>query len=198
MTRGSMILIMAIGGCYESVAPDRPDAGTTTDTAASGRISTTRDTDGTYTTRVDATSMTAWVHGDVETGAEIADTGAWDLRFQRFHISVNGGASGSGGVMVAPVTGVSFAQMTAPPTTGWISDAPDGDDANNDPDYAFEQGDGWYEYNPTTHKLTPRPLVWAIQTNGGSTIKLEITRYYDDAGTAGMLELHWAVLAGGH
>jgi hypothetical protein len=194
MARHSIITALGVTllatGCFESIEPDHdqgPDAGTTTE----GRITTTRGGGGTYTTIVDATSMTEWIHGDIETGAEVDASAPWDLRFQRFHISTNGGASGSGGVMVAPVVGVTFAEMTTAPAEGWISDAPDGD-------YAFEQGEGWYDYDPTTHKLTPRPIVWAVKTNGGSTIKLEITSYYDGAGTGGMLQLHWAPLAGGH
>ena len=45
-----------------------------------------------------------------------------------------------------------------------------------------------------THMLTPKPLVWVVKTNGGSMIKLEITKYYDDAGTAGWFTLHWSPL----
>jgi hypothetical protein len=202
MARGSIIIILgttlATAGCFESIVPETPDAGEqpTGDAAVSGKHTTTKNLDGTYTTLVDATSMTEWTHGDFETGAEVMAAGPWDLRFQRFHISTNGGSSGSGGVEVAAVSGVAFAQMTSMPATGWISDAPDGDDTNMDPDYAFEQGDGWYDYDATTHKLTPKPIVWAIKTNGGAGIKLEIVTYYDAAGTAGWLQLHWAALAG--
>jgi hypothetical protein len=202
MIRGSMMMTWALAtaGCFESVAPETPpDAGAGPDgEEPSGRVTTTRGADGTYMTVVDATSMTEWVHGDLDTGRENQATAEWDLRFQRFHISVNGGASGSGGVMVAPVPGVAFAQMTSAPASGWITDAPDGDDANADPDYAFSQNGGWYDYNPMTHELSPKPIVWAVKTTDGATLKLEITRYYDDAGTAGWLELRWAPLAGGH
>jgi hypothetical protein len=89
------------------------------------------------------------------------------------------------------VPGLAFAQVTSAPASGWISDAVDGDDANMDPDYAFEQADGWYDYDPMTHVLTPKSLVWVMKTNGSSTIKLEITKYYDDAGTAGWFTVHW-------
>lgn len=190
----SFIWILALpvlSSCFESIAPDKPDAGFQPDAVALGKYTTTRGTDGTYTTIVDSTSATEWIYGDFETGAEIEATGPWDLRFQRFHISTNGGISGTGGVEVAPVPGLAFAQVTSAPASGWISDAVDGDDANMDPDYAFEQGDGWYDYNPMTHVLTPKSLVWVVKTNGGSTIKLEITKYYDDAGTAGWFAFHW-------
>jgi len=187
----SPLLMLALAGCFESIAPEKPDGGFAPDAAPLGKYTTTRGADGTYTTIVDSTSATEWIYGDFETGAEIADTGPWDLRFERFHISTNGGISGNGGVEVAPVPGLAFAQVTSPPASGWISDAADGDDANMDPDYAFEQGDGWYDYNPMTHVLTPKSLVWVMKTNGGATIKLEITKYYDDAGNAGWFTLHW-------
>jgi hypothetical protein len=191
---GMLAAMVGLAGCFESIAPDRPDASVAGDTAPAGPYTTTRNSDGTYTTVVDSTSATDWIHGDFETGAGMAASGPWDLRFQRFHISTNGGVSGTGGVEVVPVAGLAFADVTSPPASGWLSDAADGDDANMDPDYAFEQGDGWYAYDAMTHVLTPRPLVWIVKTNGGSTIKLEIERYYDDAGTAGWLTLHWSPL----
>jgi hypothetical protein len=187
------IFLLVLAGCFERIAPDKPDA-SLADSGPLGRYTTTRGSDGTYTTIIDSTSATDWTYGDFETGMESVATGPWDLRFQRFHISTNGGISGSGGVEVAPVPGVTFAQLTSAPSMGWTSDADDGDDANTDPDYAFEQGDGWYDYNPMTHVLTPKSLVWAMKTAGGSTLKLEITRYYDDAGTAGWFTLHWSPL----
>lgn len=97
-----------------------------------------------------------------------------------------------GGVQVAPAPRVAFGQLTAPPSTGWTSDAADGDDTNMEPDYAFEQGEGWYDYNPMTHSVTPKPMLWVVKTTGGAMIKLEITKYYNDAGTAGWLTLHWS------
>lgn len=190
----SWIWIVMLTGCFESIAPEQPDAGSDTNVAPVGKFATTPGVDGTYTTVVDATSMTEWTYGDFEIGEETDETGPWDLRFQRFHISTNGGISGSGGVEVAPVAGMTFAQVTSPPGSGWISDAPDGDDANMDPDYAFEQGDGWYDYNPTSHALTPKPLVWVVKTTGGSMIKLQIEKYYSDAGTAGWFTLRWSPL----
>lgn len=183
--------LLVSSGCFERIAPDSPDASIATDAETSGRVSTARGSDGTYTTTVDATAMTDWVHGDIETGGELDASGPWDLRFQRFHISTNGGISGTGGVEVVAMTGP-FSQVTSPPTSGWLTDADDGDDENTEPDYAFEQGDGWYDYNPMTHVLTPKPLIWVVKTNGGSTLKLEITKYYDDAGTAGWFTLHWS------
>lgn len=198
MTRNAphlaLAAIAALGalasGCADKIDHSSPDAGA----PQTGKVATTRNSgDGTYTTVIDATSMTDWTYADFETGREAQTSDPWDLRFQRFHVSTNGGINGSGGVMVAPVTGTTFAALTAAPATGYVADAADGN-GDGMPDYALEQGDGWYAYDPNSHLLSPRPIVWVVKTAGGATLKLEITRYYDTAGTSGWFTLHWGPL----
>jgi hypothetical protein len=194
-----IVVLLGAIGCADKIHHDNPDAATPGDgntgdaPAQTGKVRTTRGGDATYTTVVDSTSATDWAHADFETGGEVASTAPWDLRFQRFHISTNGGVSGTGGVQVAAVTGTAFAAVTAAPATGFITDTADG---NGDglPDYAFDQGDSWYSYDDASHLLTPRPIVWVLKTAGGSTLKLEIVKYYDDAGTSGWFTVHWAAL----
>lgn len=182
---------LTASACAADLQPEaEPDAG---DPAPAGKVSTVRNPDGTYTTRVDATAMDGWTRVDVETGVEPSDEGAWDFAARRFHIKLNGGVSGSAGVEVAPVPG-SLADVSAAPSAGWITDDADGDDADAEPDYAFAQGDGWYAYDPTTHALSPRPLVWVMRTGDQTMIKLVIEDYYDDAGTSGVFTLRWAPL----
>jgi hypothetical protein len=195
-------LAVAGAGCADSINRDNPDAALPDDAAGNdaagdaappaGKVVSTRASDGTYTTIVDATAMTGWTYVDFETGGELPATGPWDLRFQRFHISANGGVTGTGGVEVAAVTGVAFADVTAP-ATGFVSDAADGN-GDGVPDYVLDQGDAWYAYSEATHVLMPRPIVWVVKTAGGSTVKLEIVSYYDTAGTSGTLTLHWGTL----
>jgi len=185
----SLALAHLATGCADDIAHASPDAG-----LPAGKVATTRNAaDGTYTTVVDSTSMTDWIYADFETGGEVLATAPWDLRFQRFHISTNGGASGGGGVEVAAIAGASFAAVTAAPTSGFLADAADGN-GDGMPDYAFEQGDGWYDYDPATHLLSPKPIVWAVKTDGGAMLKLEIVKYYDAAGTSGWFQLHWGPL----
>ena len=187
------ILLAVVPACFQSIDPGRSDAGGATDSGPLGKVTTTPASAGTFTTRIDSTSSTAWTPVDLETGEEGLDA-AWDVRFQRFHIATNGGVSGAAGVEVAPVPGAAFDDVTSAPTAGWLADAPDGDDANADPDYAFEQGTGWYDYNPTTHVVTPKSLVWVVKTRSGAAVKLELLAYYDDAGTAGWFTVHWGPL----
>lgn len=199
MTRTTFLLIASLAvGCADNIAHEAPDAAVpaTSDAppAQSGKVVTTRDNaSGTYTTILDATSMTDWTYANFETGMEATPSGAWDLRFQRFHISTNGGAGGSGGVAVVPVTGTTFSAVTTAPSSGYISDVADGQ-ADETPGYAFEQGDGWYDYDAATHVLTPKPTIWVVKTHSGATLKLEILRYYDTAGTSGWFTLHWGPL----
>lgn len=197
-SRSCWLVVALAGGCADSIRPDQePDAAlgdAPFDVLTPTGTVTTRDNgDGTFTMLVDSTNAAAWIYVDFETRAEVPESGPWDLRYQRFHISTNGGISGTGGVEVARLA-ASFAQVIAAPPAGWVADAPDGADENTVPDYAFEQGDGWYDYNPATHVLTPRPLVWVVKTAGGSTIKLAIQRYYDGAGTPAWFTMHWAPL----
>lgn len=190
-----VLLALALTGCADKlVATDntRPDAGADT----SGPFATTANEDGSYTTVVDAQSTDTWLHGDFETRTAMDETGPWDLRFQRFHLSANGGVSGSRGVEVIPLRDVEFDAIVAAPSTGWITDEADGPDDNAEPDYAFEtEANRWYDYDADAHVLTPAPIVWVVRTaDSSSVIKLEIERYYDDVGTAAVFTLHWAPL----
>jgi hypothetical protein len=197
MSRHAWTLVIALAGCADSIRPDRPDAGAPADgtalTCTAGNVCTARGGDGTSTTVVDATSETAWIYVDLETGAKVAEPDAWDLRFQRTHISANGGVSGTGGVEIAEVAGAAFAQVTTAPASGYVTDAADAN-GNGIPEYAFDQNGTWYDYNVTTHVLTPKPVVYVVKTDGGSTVKLEIQQYYDQAGTSGWLTFHWGPL----
>ncbi len=188
-------LLTLLIGCADKIDHETssPDAGLGSNGGSGGggtaRVATTRGTDGTYTTTVDATADDAWVDVDFETGAEVDASASWDLRFERFHISANGGVSGSGGVQVAPVM-ATFAALTTAPTDGWLTDTADMN-ADGMPDYAM---DSWYDYDVDTHILTPKAITWAVKTDGGASLKLEVVKYYDGAGTSGNFTLHWGPL----
>jgi len=191
--------VFAVPACADDIGPsDSPPEGVVdlVDAAPGAKVATSRDGE-TYLTRIDSTSPDAWVYLDLETGAEVDASARWDLATQRFHIQLNGGVSGSGGVEVAPLRDVALDAVTTAPAEGWITDAADGADDNTLPDLAFEQGDGWYQYSVTTHVLTPWPMVWVVRTTEGTAVKIAIESYYDDAGTSGYLRLRWAPLGGG-
>lgn len=190
-----LLCVLALAGCADKIEPtDNPDAGVAPDgeLVATGPVTTVENADGSHTTLVDATAMTGWRYLELGTGSESSATGAWDLRFQRFHVSANGGVSGTAGVEVAFLE-TAFAAVVSAPSTGWVTDAEDSDDPDADPDYAFDQNESWYDYNVTTHVLTPRPRTYVVRS-ATRTVKLAIETYYDRAGTAAWFRLRWAAL----
>jgi len=151
---------------------------------------------GVTRTVVDATNEDAWVYLDLESGQQLeladgSESDAWDLGFRRFDIAIDGGISGPGGMEAVALEGAAFADVTEVPTEGWLTDAVDGDDENEDPDLALA---GWYAYDFMTHVLTPHPLVYVVRTVEGNAFKLEILDYYDDAGTSGFFTIRWAAI----
>jgi hypothetical protein len=153
--------------------------------------------DGSFTSMVNATDAAAWVGVDLDTGKQVdaAQDALWDLAFQRYTVKSRGGVSGTGGVQVAIVTGTTFAALTQAPATGYLEDAPDGDDTGDAPDSVFNSGDGWYAYDIRYHTLTPRPNIYVVRTDQGSYFKVELQSYYDAAGTPANLKLQWAKVA---
>jgi hypothetical protein len=148
---------------------------------------------GVVRTIVDATDAESFVYLDLDTkrGTATPEPG-WDLGFSRFNIIVSGGISGDAGVEVAIVDGASFEQLSEVPGDAvWITDAADGDDENTDPDLAFAD---WYDYDITTHVLTPKDRVYLVRSDEGAVFKLQIANYYSEAGTSGHLTFSWAPL----
>lgn len=140
---------------------------------------------------INATSAEQWVYLDLARGRTVNVTGdpaasrAWDLAFRRFAIKQNGGVSGSGGVETAVAQGT-FDSVTEPPSEGFASDAPDGADDDLEPDYLLSTGDtGWYDYDTTTHTLSPRAQVYVVRSVDGYPFKLVVLNYYSAAGTSG-------------
>lgn len=138
------------------------------------------DSAGVRAAHLDATSESAWVHVDLDTHTIVDETAAWTLAFRRSEIMVNGGVSGDGPVEVA-WSDLPFDSAAAAPGSGWTTDLAD-QDLNGVPEYAL----AWYDYDPSTHVLTPKAGTWFVRTAGGGTIALEMLGYYDAAGTSGM------------
>lgn len=142
-------------------------------------------------TRVDATDAEAWIHMDLDTARQLDDDDReWDVRFQRFHIAVNGGSSGDAGVEVAWLPDVELGDVDQAPDSGWSTDAPDGADDDEHPDYAFAD---WYDYEVDGHVLTPRPGVYVVRT-AQADFAVQLLDYYNDAGTSGHPTFAWRQL----
>ena len=176
------LITLAAVACSDDLAPTPGDVDAGPPPSGT-HVTTVDNADGSHTTVVDATAMDAWIGLDLETGKE---SEAWDLGFQRFQVRLNGGTSGDGGVELAALPDADFAAVTKAPTTGWITDTAEV--------LAFEANDGWYAYDPATHVLTPRAIVYVVRSAEGAYFKLAIEDYYDDAGTPAFMKLHWAAI----
>lgn len=102
-------------------------------------------------------------------------TTKWDIAVRTTTILVNGGSSGPGQGGAIVQDGL-FSQITAAPATGYKVDSPTA--------YAIPTGSGkgWYNYNSTTHVVSPiAGKVILLRTAAGKYAKLEIVSYYKDA-----------------
>ncbi len=147
--------------------------------------------DGSTLSVIDASDSEAWILFDLETGTQIDDPSdeTWDLGFQRFHIKLNGGASGDGMAAGQVLADTPFAELTQALADGYVQDEPDGDDDNDYPDYVLSD---WYDYNVMTHVLTANQTLYLVESTEGAYFKLVVEGYYDDAGTPAHVQFRWA------
>lgn len=176
-----------------TVLPGDPDASQAVPT---GNITHTENGDGTTTTVVNASDHEVVIYLDLGTGEEKTpntpeDSMGWDLAFQRFAVSMNGGVSGIGGVE-AKLIEESFDGVSIAPVGGYETDEADGPDDNEDSDLFFDRaGTVWYDYDPETHVLTARDVTYVVRSAEGDFYKIRFEDYYSVAGTSGYLRFTW-------
>ncbi|OUJ74773.1 HmuY family protein [Hymenobacter crusticola] len=102
----------------------------------------------------------------------------WDVAFRSTTILTNGGTSGPGQGGAQVYSGL-FNELKTVPETDFAKDAattkavPTG------------SGNGWYNYDQTTHLVTPiAGRVLVIRTATGKYAKMEVTSYYKESPTA--------------
>jgi hypothetical protein len=195
-----LVPALLLTGCLAACGPDlQPDPGPPGsegpgEVPMGSPLSHEDKGDGTFVTTVDASNSETWIGLDLDhrLEANAAEDKQWDMAFQRFHIRVRGGASGTGEVAVAVLSDVAFAQVSHAPADGYSTDAADGVDSNSELDTVFETAaEGWYSYNVGTHRLTPRDRVYVIRTDEGAFFKVQFLDYYDAAGNPAILQVHW-------
>jgi len=128
--------------------------------------------------QVNATSYNNSVYFSFETGDTVtvsdpATSNDWHMAFQRYAIKLNGGSSGELGVKAVDLEelgtefGMDYEGLTSLPD---ISEDDWGSDEIN---YVF---DGWYNYNPSNHEVTPTGRVFPVRTaDGDHYAKIEVT-----------------------
>ena len=143
---------------------------------------------------IDATDSATWIYFDLESGTTVSpetptDSSDWDLAFQRYTIAVNGGVSGTGNMEVLPIFDVynDFENITEIPDGDWITDE---EDANEDtiPEYAFKD---WFNYDSSTHVLTPADTVYLVRTVEENIFRVRIIEYYSAQGDSGYMSIEF-------
>jgi hypothetical protein len=192
--RASLLIALTLTSCAPSLLDDYPFDG---ETNTGPLVKVTTDADGLMHAVIDATNKGSQVYFDIDNStepelkaAEAFATNAWDLSFQRFVISMNGGAGNPQGVVkVAVLKDVPFDTLTQAPETGWVQDG------SGDPVFNSVEG-GWYYYDLSKHRLTAiTTLVYVIRSTEAKFYKLRMDRYYDDSGTPAMLSFTYAAVA---
>jgi hypothetical protein len=141
-----------------------------------------------HTVAVDATSKTTWTYLDLAAGAVTlapqATPTAWDLAAQRTLWRSNGGSSGTGAGAVLLANG-DFAAVLSVPDSGYTVDTemplagpPGSGTTSQNPVLS-----AWYDYDPTTHAVTAKPVVYLIRTADGGAAKVAFTAYASGAYT---------------
>lgn len=203
MPRLSALLILSssLVACAPDLRPSTPaDAQSPTSDASadsasafvSGRVRTTV-VGAHFESVIDAQDNTQWVYVDLDRLAMAGERmEGWDVAFNRFKAMTNGGSSGTGNVTVAILDGVAFEDARVRDGLAWVSDQPDGEDSNTDPDYALSaQGDNWFEYNSENHTLSPKNRTYLLRTTEQRALRFRWVRYYDPAGSPGVLSVQW-------
>jgi hypothetical protein len=191
-----LIVIFTLPACgknqAEPLAKGPEEAPETTPEETDGPDDTTQDPSmllapSTFEINASSNDPAVWVYFDLDTLSIVTVDSAvtdstWDVAFQRFRIKSNGGISGSNGVQVAHLD-LPIDDFDQAPLEGYRSDEMDGADPRTQPGLAFLREGGWYDYNGTTHLLTPKIRTFVVKVSEAKYFALQMTSYYSEAGS---------------
>ena len=121
----------------------------------------------------DVSSEDSWLYLDLDDGTVVGESDSWDVSFQRYQVMLHPDVN----AVIDEST--SYGDLSAVPSSGW------------DP---MSDGVPWYDYDRSTHVLTPRPIVFVIDTTDGF-VKLEFISYYHpETEVSGHMSLRFAAL----
>lgn len=122
------------------------------------------------------TEENEFVYFDFSSGETVEKTADWDIAFKGTKIIVNGGFNGTGNVSAALLL-ATFDEVTEAPAASEFSQ-----DTELSTAITSGSGNGWYEYNPANHLITPiAGRIIVVKTTEGNYAKMEILSYYENA-----------------
>ncbi|MBK6683324.1 MAG: hypothetical protein IPG45_02540 [Deltaproteobacteria bacterium] len=133
----------------------------------------------TRTLEIDASA--GWTYWSLSLGRVVTSSLSteWDLALSRTNLRTNSGTSGPGAGGAWVSTETSLDAVTQAPTDGYQVDAlvplpgpPGSGEISANPVLA-----GWYNYDPVTHAVSPKPTVFVVRTAQGDYAKLQVEGY---------------------
>lgn len=135
---------------------------------------------------VDASSATEFVAVDLRQGRVVevpalAESTAWDIAFRRTAIRTNGGTSGPGRAAAAESPEPSLEAIVEPPRAEdfRVDELITSGRPGEEPSSANPVLATWFDYDPTTHAVSPRDARFVLRTASGDLAKLEILAWED-------------------
>ncbi|MBI2393476.1 MAG: hypothetical protein HYV09_28100 [Deltaproteobacteria bacterium] len=126
--------------------------------------------------------------GSAPTNTAPSDALGWDLRIARTMIATNSGTSGGGGAGVIATSAKSIDEPITCPTAGFAVDAmlpipgpPGSGEYSGNPALAE-----WFNYDPATHTVTSKGIVYCVRTANGKYGAIRIRNY-----TGGKMTVQW-------
>ncbi len=143
---------------------------------------------------VDARAKERWQTVRFSDGGVIALPGLvlpdWDIAFRRFQVVTNSGATNPAGrAGVRDMGAVPFDAIAEAPMDGYLKDEMAGDRVETE-NPAVKR---WYEYDYYSHRLKPKPNVYAVRASDGRFAKFQILSYYGPGKEAGLLTIRFSV-----
>jgi len=193
MRRHDMVpwLALLVAGCAPDLREDYPFDG---QSSAGPLVEVTPREDGSALVLVDATNKSGTVYFDLDEGREMKtdealDSNQWDLAFQRFTVTTNGGGGNpTGEVHVAVLQNSDWDTLSSAPSGGYQQDA-------SETVFNGVHG-GWYSYDLVKHQLLPREsLLYVVRGSQARYFKLRMLSYYDSAGTPARLSFQYQQVA---
>lgn len=138
------------------------------------------------TLTVDASMAGEWTHVSLRAGEvqnELAGDPStdldWDVAFSRTMLRTNGGSSGTGDGEAVEQALASLSELATLPADGWVYDAPM---APAGPPGAPEVSQNaalssWFDYDPATHTVSPRSVIYGVRTADGQLGALRVVSY---------------------
>jgi len=179
-----------------SCAPSLEDEWEWDDTPLQTDTADTIEEEGVYSRAVDATDYENWVYLDLESNDFVSvddpmTSEEWDIGIQRYHFKLNSGIHGPSIVQALVITDESYDEYTVAAVGDYQQDLPDSNE-DDIPEYVFTE---WYDYDPSTHILTPKEQFYVIENRNLRYYKFQITNYYSSAGTSGFMNIEWEEIA---